>query len=102
MHKDSMNNLLSASQSNESEEISGSMKRALNYVIGGLLGSIPFVASAEPRGEALGWLKHPEHHHHLSGPPVVPEVNVGLVLVPLVFAILLLASRQLFFKRGTR
>ena len=77
------------------------MKRALNYVVGGLLGRIPFVASADPHGEALGWLKHPEHHH-LSDPPVVPEVNAGLVLVPLVFAILLLASRQLLFKRETR
>jgi hypothetical protein len=78
------------------------MKRALNYVIGGLLGGIPFVASADPHGEALGWFKHPEHHHHLSDPPVVPEVNAGLVLVPIAFVILLFASRQLFFKRETR
>ena len=78
------------------------MKRALNYVIGGLLGSIPFVASADPRGEALGWLKHPEHHHDLSDPPVVPEVNAGLVLIPIAFVILLFASRQLLSKRGTR
>jgi hypothetical protein len=36
---------------------------------------------------------HGPHKH-----PVVPEVNTGLVLIPVVIAILLLASRQLFHK----
>ncbi|MGA7125696.1 MAG: hypothetical protein WBZ19_05285 [Chthoniobacterales bacterium] len=33
-------------------------------------------------------------------PPAVPEVNTGLVLLPIVFAVLLFASRQLLRKRA--
>ena len=33
----------------------------------------------------------PPHHH----PPVVPEVNTGLVLLPIALAILLFSSRHL-------
>jgi hypothetical protein len=40
-----------------------------------------------------GW--PPQH----NPPPAVPEVNTGLVLLPIVFAVLLFASRQLFRKR---
>jgi hypothetical protein len=35
--------------------------------------------------------------HHT--PPAVPEVNTGLVLLPIIFAVLLFASRQLLGKR---
>jgi hypothetical protein len=40
---------------------------------------------------------HPPHHH--GGPPAVPEVNTGLVLLPIVLAILLFTSRR-FLRRG--
>lgn len=39
----------------------------------------------------------PHHHHH---PPVVPEVNTGLVLLPIIVGILLIASRQLLRGRA--
>jgi hypothetical protein len=38
-------------------------------------------------------------HHHHSPPPAVPEVNTGLVLLPIVLAILLFTSRR-FLRRG--
>jgi hypothetical protein len=40
---------------------------------------------------------HPPPHH--GPPPAVPEVNTGLVLLPIVFAILLFTSRR-FLRRG--
>jgi|GEM_PF-2894601 hypothetical protein len=33
-------------------------------------------------------------------PPAVPEVNTGLVLLPIVVAVLLFTSRQLLRRRG--
>jgi hypothetical protein len=45
---------------------------------------------------ALHW----HHHHHHDPPPAVPEVNTGLVLLPIVLAILLFASRHLLRRRG--
>jgi hypothetical protein len=42
--------------------------------------------------------KHLHHHHH--DPPAVPEVNTGLVLIPIVLAILLFTSQQLLRRRG--
>jgi hypothetical protein len=39
--------------------------------------------------------------HHVL-PPVVPEVNTGLVLLPIVLGILLFASRQLLTKRAVQ
>jgi hypothetical protein len=33
-------------------------------------------------------------------PPAVPEVNTGLVLLPIVLAVLLFTSRQLWRRRG--
>jgi hypothetical protein len=40
---------------------------------------------------------HPPPHH--GPPPAVPEVNTGLVLLPIVFVILLFTSRR-FLRRG--
>ena len=44
-----------------------------------------------------GWPQHWSQHHH---PPAVPEVSPGLVLIPIVFAILLFASRRLLRRTG--
>jgi hypothetical protein len=46
---------------------------------------------------ALQWHHHGPHHHD---PPAVPEVNTGLVLLPIVFAILLFTSQHLLRRRG--
>jgi len=43
------------------------------------------------------WPPWPPHH---DPPPVVPEVNSALVLVPIVFAVLLFCTRQLWRRRG--
>ena len=42
--------------------------------------------------------EHLRHHHH--NPPAVPEVNTGLVLLPIVLAILLFTSQHLLRRRG--
>ena len=53
-------------------------------------------AAADPAGMPLGWLKH---HHH---PPGVPEVNAGLVLIPIAIVIMLLSSLQIFRGRAAQ
>jgi hypothetical protein len=45
---------------------------------------------------ALHLHHHPPHHD----PPAVPEVNTGLVLLPIVLAILLFTSQHLLRRRG--
>jgi hypothetical protein len=40
------------------------------------------------------------HHHCPDPPPAVPEVNTGLVLLPIVLAILLFTSHHLLRRRG--
>jgi hypothetical protein len=58
--------------------------------------------SAAASGNPGNWLLpdspfDPSRHH--SPPPAVPEVNTGLVLLPIVLAILLFTSRR-FLRRG--
>jgi hypothetical protein len=53
-------------------------------------------AWADPIGIPLGWLKH--HHHH----PTLPEVNAGLVLIPIAIVIMLLSSLQVFRARAAQ
>jgi hypothetical protein len=45
-----------------------------------------------------GFPPWPPHHN----PPVVPEVNTGLVLVPIVLAIFLFTSRRLWRQRSVQ
>jgi hypothetical protein len=52
-------------------------------------------AWADPIGIPPGLLKH--HHHH-----PVPEVNAGLVLIPIAIVIMLLSSLQLFRARAAQ
>jgi hypothetical protein len=52
-------------------------------------------AADSATGNSLPGWPPPPHHT----PPSVPEVNTGLVLLPIVFAVLLFASRQLLRKR---
>jgi hypothetical protein len=37
-----------------------------------------------------------------QAPPVVPEANTGLVLIPIVIAVMFVASLQLFRKRAVQ
>lgn len=48
-------------------------------------------------GDFRPWPPHWPHH---DPPPVVPEVNSALVLLPIVFAVLLFCTRQLLRRRG--
>ena len=45
------------------------------------------------------WPTGPGHDHK---PPCVPEFNSGLVLIPVVIAVLLFASRQLLRRRDAQ
>jgi len=62
-------------------------------------------ASANPAGGNNVLLPHFPHFpvwpppHHVT-PPAVPEVNTGLVLLPIVLAILVFASRFLLHRRN--
>ena len=69
------------------------MKRTLQSILAVLIGTIPFAASAHPGHLDLDFLKDHHHHHDI---PVVPEVNSGLILIPIAIVILLFASRELF------
>jgi hypothetical protein len=50
--------------------------------------------------DKLPLLHHLHHHHHHDPPPAVPEMNTGLVLLPIVLAILVFTSRHLLRRRG--
>jgi hypothetical protein len=65
------------------------------------IGALVFNNSASADGvmDNLPLLHHLHHHHH-DPPPVVPEVNTGLVLLPIVLAILIFTSRHLLRRRG--
>jgi hypothetical protein len=57
-----------------------------------LVGNKPALADTNS-----GSLWHHWTHHH--DPPTVPEVNSGLVLLPIMFAVLLFCTRHLW-RRG--
>jgi hypothetical protein len=76
------------------------LQRRLGWIITSVVGFTVAVTAlvlnkAAAADSATGNGLLPAHHH----PPVVPEVNTGLVLLPIVFAILLFASRQLLRNR---
>jgi hypothetical protein len=66
-----------------------------------VLGAVALVlnksALAAADDSALSWSRHWHHHHD---PPAVPEVNSGLVLLPIVFAVLLFCTRQLLRRQS--
>jgi hypothetical protein len=47
-----------------------------------------------------GWQWPPHWPPHHDPPPVVPEVNSALVLLPIVFVVLLYCTRQLWRRRS--
>jgi hypothetical protein len=67
---------------------------AVGVGVSALIVNQPESGAISPR---TWWSWPPPPHHH--PPPAVPEVNTGLVLVPIVLAILLFTSRH-FIWRG--
>jgi hypothetical protein len=66
--------------------------------VGALVLNHPASAGATGSGNGvLPKLPLPPQHH---SPPAVPEVNTGLVLLPILLAILLFNSRHLLRRRG--
>jgi hypothetical protein len=55
-------------------------------------------AQAGTSNNGFHWPPHWPPHH--DPPPVVPEVNSALVLLPIVFAALLFCTRKLWRRRG--
>jgi hypothetical protein len=70
-----------------------SVTRAITAVIG--VGALLLSRSAFAE-TALNLHRHPHHHD----PAPVPEVNTGLVLLPIILAILLFTSQHLLRRRG--
>ena|SRR5580704_16374486 len=66
---------------------------ALSNSTGGLLGPVTKTNQHGPPVAELPWL--PLHLHHHPRPPAAPEANAGLVLIPIVVAVMLLSSGQI-------
>jgi hypothetical protein len=81
--------------------------KSLTWVITSVVGVVAGIgalvlnnsASADGVMDSVPLLHHLHHHHH-DPPPAVPEVNTGLVLLPIVLAILVFTSRYLLRRRG--
>jgi hypothetical protein len=77
------------------------LRKSVTWIITSALGLVVGVGALLLNKPALAdtaELLHHHHHHH--DPPPVPEVNAGLVLLPIVLAILLFTSRHLLRRRG--
>lgn len=75
----------------------------ITSVIGLTVALTAIVLNKSASGGAIGIhlpISPPHWPPSHSPPPAVPEVNTGLVLLPIVFAVLLFASRQLLRKRA--
>jgi len=71
---------------------------ALSNSTGSLLGPVTRPHYSGPPVAELPWL--PLHLHHHPRPPTAPEANTGLVLIPIVIALMLLSSRQILRARS--
>jgi hypothetical protein len=71
---------------------------ALSNSTGSLLGPVTTPHHNGPPVVQLPWLPLHLHHHHR--PPTAPEANAGLVLIPIVVAVMLLSSRQILRRRS--
>jgi hypothetical protein len=71
---------------------------ALTTSTSGLLGPVTKLHHDGQPVADLPWLPLHLHHHHR--PPTAPEANAGLVLIPIVFALMLLSSRQILGRRS--
>jgi hypothetical protein len=74
------------------------LRKSLIWITTLAIGLVVGVSALLPNKSALAdTALHLRHHHD---PPAVPEVNTGLVLFPIVLAILLFTSQHLFRRRG--
>jgi hypothetical protein len=76
------------------------LRKSVTRIITSAIGLVIGVGALLLNKPALADTAEHWHHHHHHDPPAVPEVNTGLVLLPIVLAILLFASRHLLRRRG--
>ncbi|HEX3446154.1 MAG TPA: hypothetical protein VHS80_15655 [Chthoniobacterales bacterium] len=76
------------------------LRKSVNWIITSATGLVVGVGILLLNKSALADMTEHLHHHHHDPPPAVPEVNAGLVLLPIVLAILLFTSRHLLRRRG--
>ena len=75
------------------------LRKSVTWIITSAVGLVVGVGTLLLNKPALADTAELLHHHH-HDPPPVPEVNAGLVLLPIVLAILLFTSRHLLRRRG--
>jgi hypothetical protein len=75
------------------------LRKSVTWITAAAIGLVVGVSALLPNKSALAdTALHLHHHHH--DPPAVPEVNTGLVLLPIVLAVLLFTSQHLLRRRG--
>jgi hypothetical protein len=75
------------------------LRKSVTRIIASAIGLVVGVGALLLDKSALAdTTAHWHHHHH--DPPAVPEVNTGLVLLPIILAILLFTSQHLLRRRG--
>ena len=73
------------------------LRKSVTWIITSAVGLVVGVGTLLLNKPALADTAELLHHHH--DPPPVPEVNAGLVLLPIVLAILLFTSQHLLRRR---
>jgi nitric oxide reductase large subunit len=76
------------------------LRKSVTWIITSAIGLVVGVGALLLNKSALADTAEHLHHHHHHDPPAVPEVNTGLVLLPIVLAILLFTSQHLLRRRG--
>jgi nitric oxide reductase large subunit len=76
------------------------LRKSVTWIITSAIGLVVGVGALLLNKSALADTALHWHHHHHDPPPAVPEVNSGLVLLPIVLAILLFTSQHLLRRRG--
>ena len=74
------------------------LRKSVTWIITSAIGLVVGVGALLLNKSALADMTEHLHHHH-HDPPPVPEVNTGLVLLPIVLAILLFTSLRLLRRR---
>jgi hypothetical protein len=65
-----------------------------------VIGTVALIANKSTLADTNNNNLWPWPHHHHPTPPAVPEVNAGLVLLPIVFVAGLFCTRQLLRRRS--
>jgi hypothetical protein len=92
--------------------MNGHLRKVVTWIITSVVGLVVAVgaviyqtssrAGTAPDGNGpwQRWTSHLPNLPHHGSPPAVPEVNTGLVLLPILLAILVFSSRHLLRRRG--